>query len=37
MIYLIMAIIAAIMAGASFVACCKPGKDDICKYDNLED
>lgn len=37
MIYLIMAIIAAIMAGASFVAICKPGKDEnICKYDNLE-
>lgn len=38
MIYLILAIISAIMAGACFVACCKPGKNDnICNYDNLED
>lgn len=37
MIILIIAI-SAIMAGAAFCACVKPGKkENICKYDNLED
>lgn len=35
---IIIIIISVIMAGASFVAICKPGQNDnICNYDNLED
>lgn len=38
MIYIILTVIMAIMAGASFCACSKPGKNDnISKYNNLED
>ena len=38
MIYIVLTIISVIMAGASFCACLKPGeKENICKYDNLED
>jgi hypothetical protein len=37
MIILIIAV-SAIMAGATFCALAKPGKNEnICKYDNLED
>lgn len=38
MIYIILILIALIMAGAAFCACFKPGKNDgICNYDNSED
>ena len=38
MIYIVLIPIFLIMAGATFCACFKPGKNEnICKYDNLED
>ena len=38
MIYIIITVIFAIMAGATYCAIAKPGKDEnICKYDNTED
>ena len=38
MIYIIIILISAIMAGGAFCGCCKPGENEnICKYDNLED
>ena len=38
MLYILITIIAVIMAGASFVACRRSGeRENICKFDNLED
>ena len=38
MIYTLLTIISLIMTGAIYCACFKPGtKENICKYDNLED
>jgi hypothetical protein len=38
MLYILITIIAVIMAGATLCACRRSGeKENICKYDNLED
>lgn len=38
MIYILLIALSLIMAGAIVCACFKPGKkENICKYDNLED
>lgn len=38
MIYLLIAIISAVLIGAAVVGCFKPGKkENLCKYDQEED